>query len=180
MYAYSIHPVSHIYSDGCKILKKNSDPFLLQAVQNACNCVENQKYTECSFDSQFITDPLGKPLTGSPPWLLFHQLEALAVRFRRWYINKSPDLIWSQDFDTRTDFLNQLYRIEPETLAIQLSQADLFLFRRLAADDIKTGNSDALSVLNYRWNNLCYSVEECLTAGDSFDLCLVELAQVKS
>jgi hypothetical protein len=137
----------------------------------------NRKYMECSFDSRFITNPLKKTLTGSPTSLLFHRLEALAVRFQRWY-HTSLDVTWSQDFDTRTDFLDKLYRMETKTLAVELSEADLSVFRRLAADDITKGTGDVVSDLNTRWNSLCLSVGECSTAGDSFDLCLVELAQV--
>lgn len=136
------------------------------------------KYVNCSFDSRFITHPLGSILTGSPTWLLFHQLEALAVRFRRWY--NSPEVVWSQEFDTQTGFLDELCRTEPKSLAVQLSEADLSVFRELAVDDLTKGSGHVLSGLNTRWNSLCCSVEECSTDGDSFDLQLVQLAQVNS
>jgi hypothetical protein len=102
------------------------------------------------------------------------KLDALAVRFTRWY--SSPERVWLQEFDARTDFLDQLYRMKPEALAIQLSNADLCLFQGLTVDSLIKGSGDVLLTLNTRWNNLSCESEECSTIG--FNSKLVELIQV--
>ncbi|KAB8236596.1 RasGEF domain-containing protein [Aspergillus alliaceus] len=89
----------------------------------------------------------------------------------------APRLAGLQDFDVQIDFLEKLYRMEPRSLAVQLSEDDLLLFRWLTVDDITEGRGDVLSALNFRWNSLCRGTEECSATGDSFDPQLVELAQ---
>ncbi|KAL3468748.1 hypothetical protein BJX99DRAFT_105213 [Aspergillus californicus] len=159
------------YLDVKKVLEKEADPFLFQAVEHACNCFMRRKWVEYSINFQFITDPLKRVLSRSSP-IQDMKLDALAVRFRRWYSN-SPERVWLQEFDTRTDFLDQLYHMKPEALAIQLSEADLCLFQGLTVDNLMKGSSDVLSALNTRWNNLSCESEECSTAG--FDSKLIEL-----
>jgi hypothetical protein len=134
-----------------------------------------REWVKYSVDFQFITDPLKKVLSRNSP-IQDMKLDALAVRFTRWY--SSPERVWLQEFDARTDFLDQLYRMKPEALAIQLSNADLCLFQGLTVDSLIKGSGDVLSTLNTRWNNLSCESEECSTAG--FNSKLVELIQVNS
>jgi hypothetical protein len=132
-----------------------------------------REWVEYSINFQFITDPLKRVLSRNSP-IQDMKLDALAVRFRRWY--NSPERVWLQEFDTRTDFLDQLYHMKPEALAIELSNADLCLFQGLTVDSLMKGSGDVLSALNTRWNNLSCESEECSTAG--FNSKLVELIQV--
>ncbi|KAL2818055.1 hypothetical protein BJX63DRAFT_384416 [Aspergillus granulosus] len=61
------------------------------------------------------------------------------------------------------------YYVKPRALAVQLAKVDLF-FQELTIDNITSGSGGALSALNTRWNRICRAVEECSTAGQSFDL----------
>ncbi|KAF4222373.1 hypothetical protein CNMCM5878_005655 [Aspergillus fumigatiaffinis] len=165
------------YLDVKRILEKESDPFLFQAIGNASDCVSERKYSDIRIDARFITEPIKKILDHDKPiQLILHQLEALAVRFQNWY--GSPEVDWLQDFDTQTDFLDNLYCIKPRNLAVQLSKADASIFWELDVHAITEGSGSVLSTLNTRWNSLCCAVKECSSAGDGFDKKLVELVKV--
>ncbi|RAQ63021.1 hypothetical protein COH20_012763, partial [Aspergillus flavus] len=144
--------------------EKAADPFLLGAIKNACDCISRRTYVEFGIDSRFITDPLS--VIRAREYSREHidcQLKALEVRFRSWY--NSPDVRWSQEFDTQTDFLDTLYRIGPKVIAVQLSEEDLTLFHRLTIDSITKDSNGVRLALNTRWNSLAHAAKECSAAG---------------
>lgn len=125
MLTQSVRPTED--ADTLKILEEESDPFLFQAIGNASDCVSERKYSDFRIDARFITEPIKKVLDDDKPiQLILHQLEALAVRFQNWY--GSPEVDWLQDFNTQTDFLDDLYYMKPRNLAVQLSKADASIF----------------------------------------------------
>ncbi|KAL2840812.1 hypothetical protein BJY01DRAFT_236632 [Aspergillus pseudoustus] len=160
--------------------KSTADPFLSGAVNHACECVRYRRYTKYSIDTRLITEPIKAVLSKNNPIALIHcQLEALAVRFRNLY--GSPEVVWSRDFDTQTDFLDKLYHTEPEepeeleALAGELTAVALSLFQELTAKMIKNGRGDPLTALNRWWNNLCRAAEECSTTNMALCLKLDQL-----
>jgi hypothetical protein len=161
-------------------LKKSADPFLFGAVHNACECVCNKRYTKYNINTRFITDPIRAVLSKDNPLTLIHcQLEALAVRFRNFY--RGPEVIWSQDFDAQTNFLDKLYRTEPEELeaaAAELTAAALSLFRRLTVEMIVNSSGAPLTALNRWWNNICRAAEECSATDTTLCLKLDQLVWV--
>jgi hypothetical protein len=161
-----------------KILEKESDPFLFQGIGNASDCVSEWKYSDFRIDARFITELIKKILDDDKPiQLILHQLEALAVRFQNWY--GSPEVDWLQDFDTQTDFLDNLYCIKPRNLAVRLSKADASIFWELDVHANTEGSGSVLLTLNTRWNSLCCAVKECLSVSDGFDKKLVKLVKVR-
>lgn len=127
---------------------------------------------EFGIDSQFITGPLSIIRAREyPRELIDYQLKALEVRFRSWY--NSPEVRWSQEFDTQTDFLDTLYRIGPEAIAVQLSKEDLPLFHRLTIDSITNDSNGVRLALNTRWNSLAHAAKECSAAGLYTELTLL-------
>ncbi|GFF57110.1 hypothetical protein IFM51744_09095 [Aspergillus udagawae] len=131
------------------ILESYSDPFVFRAIENACDCVRERKYSDFGIDARFIIEPLKKVLDDDKPiHLILHQLGALAVRFQSWY--SSPEVDWLQCFNTRTDFLDSLYSMKPRSLAIKLSKVDASIFWDLNVHEITKGSGVVLSALNTR------------------------------
>ncbi|KAE8363887.1 hypothetical protein BDV27DRAFT_165200 [Aspergillus caelatus] len=161
------------YLDLVKALEeKAADPFLLGAIKNACDCISRRTYVEFGIDSQFITGPLSIIRAREyPRELIDRQLKALEVRFRSWY--NSPEVRWSQEFDTQTDFLDTLYRIGPEAIAVQLSKEDLPHFHRLTINSITNDSNGVRLALNTRWNSLAHAAKECSAAGLYTELTLL-------
>jgi hypothetical protein len=175
MLTQSVRPIED--ADILKILESYSDPFVFRAIENACDCVRERKYSDFGIDARFIIEPLKKVLDDDKPiHLILHQLGALAVRFQSWY--SSPEVDWLQCFNTRTDFLDSLYSMKPRSLAIKLSKVDASIFWDLNVHEITKGSGVVLSALNTRWNSLCCSVKECSSAGDGFDRKFIELVKV--
>ncbi|KAF7136916.1 hypothetical protein CNMCM5793_006578 [Aspergillus hiratsukae] len=155
------------YLDVKWILEKYSDPFLFRAIENACNCVGKQKYSAFRIDPRFITEPIKKVVNNdTPSQLIRHQLEALAVRFQSWY--DSPEVDWLQDFNTQTDFLDNLYCVKPRNLAVQLSKADASIFRELDVYEITGGSAEGLTFPGHTAEDLSpQAAEKALSASSS-------------
>ncbi|KAJ6001030.1 hypothetical protein N7481_001439 [Penicillium waksmanii] len=73
------------------------------------------------------------------------------------------DLIEGRYFDIETGFLDLLMNDTPRSVAIELSQNALKLFRHLSLESILTHDSN-LRLLGIQWNQMCLDAKEIAIA----------------
>jgi hypothetical protein len=158
-------------------LKKiDADPFLYAAIEKALQRVMLQRKPHVpSIDKksenlepelderlQWIIEPLQRLLqTPDTARNILQRLKILEVRFYKLY--RSLEATWGP-FNTDTSFFGQLQWIDVFEFANALSRKDQDFFSQYVVDAFDEEDDHARRILNTRWNNLSYAVEECMVA----------------
>ncbi|KAJ5642514.1 hypothetical protein N7490_006514 [Penicillium lividum] len=106
-----------------QLIVSESDPFVCLAAENALQSYTNGKYSILQLDFKFIIVPLQQVLFDTEPvTYILLRLQVLAIRFQKYY--RGSHVNWRTNFDTETEFLRQVCRMEPSHVAMSLSRED--------------------------------------------------------
>ncbi len=103
------------------------------------------------------------------------RLAVLEVRFHRKYL-REEEMDWTREFDTTTEFFDNITTMSPRELADSLTYSDIEEFRLLRPQNIINGDS-YLQHLHRQWNRRCQAAQECLAVGTRPSTLLTALAK---
>jgi hypothetical protein len=167
-YWFSVGGVAH------SMQESGSEGFLYQVVLHALKNLESSRpYMNLELDTRFVTEPL-HALLSEPDANILSRLKILKARYTRYKMGLG--LIEGRYFDIETGFLDLLMNESPRSVAIELSQNVLKLFRHLSLESILTHDSN-LRLLGIQWNQMCLDAKEIAIADVQQDK-MVAVAKV--